>query len=616
MSLRVLLLTAITLAMLSASGVYAQGTQIPENDRRQPPPRLQDPPKTERESELGAADFLDCYNQMDRPLMAVVAVLNMEHGDALVEQRAFVNDLGLDLGRRFSSVREFRMIGSGVIDAMREDPEYQRRVNANPGGAAQLTAEKLGADLVIVLLCRPTKELAGGVTEYACSFEILDNRRNDARQLGGRSFTLKGAGVRTGANERRQLIENYAKHTTNQIVTQLNGRCGGGNDGAVADELIVRLSGAYQDQDIAKLVEQIRRLESVDWISRSPRIESTPPSIEFDLTAYKSGADLGTELSSAIFMAIQKDAQFVKANATHLELSIQDPIYSTWMGPRNDKNKDSRAAFQRLYREKGSPQVLLMTREVSGTTDRVVVPWYWYYEILPAVEPNEAIAVRNAGGAAVRSSFGRTFIDAARIRPMDALPLGMNMTDRGVEPENMNSRIELVRSLKDLGVQYMVDLQGTIDLRNNRDKPMTFSATLYDAQTGQVIAFTDSVGCSALAGDPVMGAECATDIGNRLAAQTLDMLRNAWLDNPDWMRVVIADASTAREADRIQEEIESVDGVEFVTFRAFGTEGLILEVAHFGADRDIRKALEQGDLPFGLEVSVGTTSSVLQLQLR
>lgn len=622
--MRHLLTTLITTLVLAGSipSAIGQGTQIPEDDRRQLPPTRSQPPTTPKQQLLQPADFVECYNSMGRPEMAVVAVLNIEHGDALVEQRAFVDDLSLDLARRFSTIPQFRMVASGRVAAMREDPAYQQRVNANPNGASQLTAERLDADLVIILLCRPTKEMAGGVTEYACSFEILDNARG--RQIGGRSFTIQGAGVRTTPNDRRRLIEDVAKYTTNEIVSQANQRCAHNttpsqdNSGGlgVAQELTVTLTGDYQDQDIRDIVSEVRRLRSIQWIDPNPRISSNPPSVEFELEATKGGFDLGDELSAGIFMAIEKDAQFVSANATGVQLSIQDPIYSTWMGEETRRNKRSRSDFRDLYRDKGQPKVMVLVREVEGITDRALVYWYWHYAVVPAVETSEAAGVRNAGGEAVRNSFGRVLRRSARMRPSSPTAIGMDMQSRGVDAENMNNDLELFKSLQSMGIDYMVEIRGRIDLRNDRSEPMRFTASLFNVQTTEELALTDDIGCNPLAGDPVAGAECATDIGGRLAAQTLDMLRNTWLDEPDWMKVVITDANTAREADRIQQAIEAVVGVDYVSFLALGDRGMVLEVAHFGADRDIRKALEQGDLPFELEIAEGTTRSTLRLQLK
>jgi hypothetical protein len=322
---------AVALGAALTSVVSAQGTPIPEDGQRQPAPKRQAPPSRPAEQLLTPDDFADCYDAMGRPTLAVIAVLNIPHGQANVPDRSFVDNLSVDLGRRFSSNSRYRVVSAGRVATLREDAEYQRRVNANPAGAAQLTADELDADMVIILLCRPGQQFADLSFEYDCSFEIVDNRRG--RQLGGRTFALKGPSTRLSQAERRQLVENTVKYTTNEIIGQLMGHCDdspgepnrrdGGFGAGVEQELTVRVLGDYENEDIRQIVREMRGLRAVTWVDPNPRVGTNPASIELDMEATKGGFDIGDDLAAGIYMAIGKDAQFVDAGATSVTLSVQ-----------------------------------------------------------------------------------------------------------------------------------------------------------------------------------------------------------------------------------------------------------------------------------------------------
>lgn len=636
--------TALVLGVLTAAMPAAAVAQRAPDAPLHPAPRLP------------AADYACAYRAAGEPLMVVADVLDNPTGrsDNVYETVAnqFMTLLRGHLQQPAGGAG-VRMLGAAESDRFRLDTEAIRRARISLGAAGGYIAERLNAELVVVVRLNPTPS-AGSVAEMSIGYEVLDTTFANPRLIASNAGRL-----RFRINDSADMLEDsrdQAWQTAMDIMRGMVDRYGGcepreptperaerdrapaapGNDRRPAErpevaggsEFTITVTGQIDDWEIGPIRDTLARMPSVVRLLGDPVVDNRVDELEqqfrrtrvsFDVLGRSGGFDVSQDFAVAFLIATGKDVRIVSSRQRDLVMEVRDPIHSVWLGPQSPANRGAREALRNAYEMRGAPPVLVLIDEIVGRdyrTERLVQDrhWRWWHGLDDRERPiwedvgNQRAFAAGAITTGIIDAFGQLGIDV--IDDLDGVASDMREAGLIVEGAEGPTVEELRRFARGrYGVELVITGRGEISRRADR-ATMAFSFRGAQPGTRRTLVSTQTA-ARELPFEDLLSGRPTNEIARELAAQIIDDLARAWTGSRSRMQVVITDALGQEDQQVIRAALEGVEGVGYVAFRSLGESALVLEVTHAAAGDAIREAIAGIDSPFRVQLEPGTTQNRL-----
>lgn len=622
--------------------VALAGIVSPAGAQRRQPPTQQAP----EGPDLGS--FLACYDRQQRPTVAIVDILAAPRGQVTGEQQAFGERFGRAVRDQFSD-RRIRVAAADRNAQFRDNAELDRLLGISATAAAGKIGEQLGCEVVFLLIMRPVRATADGGTEYDCEYEVIDVARN--RSMGGNLWTMSSPGPRETAQRRRSELLKLSGFVAREMMKEYVAyHCGETPvaplittpsapvqtpapvtsvpriEGPIEREFVgpfrevdLRVMGEFDDWETGHIVRGIRNLEYIETVLDGPfiRNDGEQKYVQMTISAAGTPFDLGDELAGGLFLATGKDSRLREADEQQMVLEVKNPTYSTWIGRESPRNRGARAALRRAYQRAGEPVLPVIIRQVTGKDfnegTMVARNWYWFYpfrfDLWEDAGDNRAYS-GEAVARSVASHLNNVGIDTLNAqRAFDAA------SDQDLAPEELQRSATLQRVLRDrYGTEMLAEGSGELSRRVDQVS-VSYGFSVMDLASGRDLANTQTAARVVPFGDLAAG-RFTNEVAEELAGQLIEALMQRWERGTDKLSIVMVDADTIRESDRVRSYLEeNVDQVVYSNFRGLGSEGQVIEIAHRGAGDAIRTALTDGSMGVRFTLEEGTTSGRLRVSL-
>lgn len=614
---------------------FASAVARAQGDRPPPPP-----PASPDLPQLPKEDFLCAYDHAKRPQLVIADILDVPGGAATDMQQMLAQQLATAVRSMFED-RTIRMVGAAESDKFRVDPQVIALARRSTGAAAGHVARQVRADFV-VLLKLTSSPSRRGAEAFDLAYEVLDVSFDPPRSLGQDIAFLEYRDVSDGA-ERVRINRRFATFIAKRVMDEFIEEFGGceaaqtrpanpaspgappRQDRGRAGEFALTIIGDIDDWEIPDINKRLSAMPSIDRVLNHRVVNHVPEfgsryrqtEIAYQLSAYAESFDVATQFAAAFFMATGKDSRVKSSDRRSAVLEVKNPMYSTWIGRESPANRAARAALRAAYERAGAPPTVILVDEVVGKDFKeetwVVVTWKWWHAHVAwhTVDLWQDVGdPRTFAGEAITravvdhiSNLGIDVID-------DIAGVVADMQHEGLIREGQDVRASDVDTFlrERFGVRLIIRGNGEVSRRLDQ-VAVSYNFRGSDPGTRRTVVSTQTAARVVPFGDLAAG-RFTNEIGEELAGQIIEDLMKAWSEGRERMQIVIADADTIKRADEIRATIEGADGVAYTSFRALGSQGMVIEVTHRGAGDEIRRALEAA----GLALQAGSSETRLMLR--